>query len=103
MRPAEKIQNAGAVHADAEDGKDDGQDQREHEGRFHQQEDGQQERRSEDGNVPELPEEKGWVCGEVFGVDEHEDAPLSGVDWSNGAGIRNNRSQINQLFPSIPH
>ena len=65
---AEKIQNAGAVHADAEDGEDDGQDQREHEGYFHQQEDRQHQRRGEDGEVPELPEKERGFCGEVFGV-----------------------------------
>ena len=68
---AQEVQDAGPLHADGEEGVEDGQHQQEHPGAMAQGQNGEQEPGADDGHVPQLPQPQLGLCFQVVGVDKN--------------------------------
>ena len=67
----QEVQNAGPLHADGEEGAEDGQHQQEHPSAVAQGQNGEQEPGADDRHVPQLPQPELGLCLQVIRIDIH--------------------------------
>ena len=98
---AQEVQDAGALHADGEEGVEDGQHQQEHPGAVAQGQDGEQEPRADNRHVPQLPQPQLCLCLQVVRVDKYKEHLQTLRDRHKCDGLHEKQVTLVEYFSSF--